>query len=98
MTTIDKIQSHLMHRPTARMRRLGKVPEIVCADGFAMSVQASETHYCSPRNATGPWASVEVGYPSQDEPLLGEDFNQDVWGYVPVSTVAAIIDKHGGFK
>jgi len=47
--------------------------EIVCKDGFTMSVQANEFAYCSPR-ATGSikYTSVEVGYPSQPEPLLVE--------------------------
>ena len=39
--------------------------EVVCADGFSMSVQASETHYCSPReDGAEKYTAVEVGYPT----------------------------------
>ena len=45
--------------------------EVVCADGFSMSVQASETHYCSPReDGAEKYTAVEVGYPNPPEPLL----------------------------
>ena len=43
--------------------------EVVCADGFSMSVQASETHYCSPReDGAEKYTAVEVGYPNPPEP------------------------------
>lgn len=77
-------------------------PRIRCRDGFTMSVQASEFHYCTPRNNTGPWVCVEVGFPSQKEDLLME-YAEDpdhptetVYGYVPVEIVIEIIEKHGG--
>lgn len=41
---------------------------IVCADGATISVQASNGHYCSPRNDAGPWYEVEVGFPSVKPP------------------------------
>jgi hypothetical protein len=40
------------------------VPKIECVDGFSISVQASSTHYCSPRDNEGPWDTVECGFPS----------------------------------
>lgn len=43
------------------------VPAIECADGFTMSVQASRSHYCTPRNDVGPYTAVEVGFPSKHE-------------------------------
>ena len=43
---------------------------IKCKDGFTMSVQASSDHACTPRDNTGPYAAVEIGYPSELEPLL----------------------------
>ena len=69
-----------------------------CPDGFSMSVQASNSHYCSPRNDFGPYASVEVGYPNRPEPLLEpySDGGGDVFGWVPVEVIAQIIAKHGG--
>ena len=77
--------------------------KIICADGFEMSVQASETHYCSPRE-TGAvrYSAVEVGIPSRLEELLmpyceDPDMPTDtVYGYVPVDVVTNVIVKHGG--
>ena len=43
---------------------------ITCTDGFTMSVQAKQGAYCSPRNDNGPYTEVEVGFPSEAEPLL----------------------------
>ena len=48
-----------------------KFKQVICADGFSMSVQASETHYCSPRETGAErYTAVEIGYPSDGEPLL----------------------------
>jgi len=77
--------------------------EIVCKDGFTMSVQANEFAYCSPR-ATGSikYTSVEVGYPSQPEPLLvewvedPEKPTNTVYGYVPAQRISLVCAKHGG--
>jgi len=35
-----------------------------CNDGFSLSVQAGQSHYCAPRDNAGPWTHVELGYPS----------------------------------
>lgn len=79
-------------------------PKVECADGFTMSVQASEAHYCYPRTNRGPYFLVEIGFPSQLESLI-MDYAEDssdptgtVYGYVPVSIVDEVIEKHGGFK
>tara|TARA_R110002020_G_scaffold409446_1_gene619195 strand:- start:929 stop:1234 length:306 start_codon:yes stop_codon:yes gene_type:complete len=76
---------------------------VVCADGFTMSVQASEYTYCEPR-ITGAerYTAVEVGMPSESEPLLmhwAEDEahpTTTVYGWVPSERVALVIAKHGG--
>ena len=86
-------------------RYLNLVPTIFCADGFHMSVQASHTHYCTPRDSRGPWSEVEVGFPSAkveafmpyidggpDEDPLGT-----VYGYVPIELIVNAIAEHGGF-
>ena len=77
--------------------------KIICADGFEMSVQASETHYCTPRKTHAErYEAVEVGYPTPVEGLLMpycEDPDkpcETVYGYVPVSVVNLVIAKHGG--
>lgn len=75
---------------------------IMCADGFSMSVQAGETHYCEPRTDTGPYRSVEVGYPSSKEDLLmqyaemPDQPTKSVYGWVPSETIWDVILKHGG--
>lgn len=33
---------------------------IKCSNGLQLSVQASENHYCTPRNNEGPYTHVEV--------------------------------------
>ena len=77
--------------------------KVVCADGFKMSVQANSTAYCEPRSGICEnYASVEVGFPSAEEPLLlpwAEDKfapTDTVYGYVPVDVVTNVIVKHGG--
>ena len=76
---------------------------VVCADGFSMSVQASEFSYCEPRESgASRYTAVEVGYPSQREELLmqwcedAEEPTQTVYGWVPSQTVALVVAKHGG--
>lgn len=70
-------------------------PEAICADGFKMSIQASEDHYCQ-KDDEGGYVSGEVGFPSPPEPLLDEYGDDGVYGYVPLTVVDAIIAKHGG--
>ena len=77
---------------------------VVCKDGFTMSVQASEYHYCSPREDNAEWyAAVEVGFPSEVEPLLMphidqlmESATQAVYPWTPAQVVMDVIEKHGG--
>lgn len=82
--------------------RLRQVYPIECADGLKLSVQASCTHYCTPRDSVGPWVAVEIGYPSERvEELMAYADNPDaptdtVYGWVPVEVVEAVIEKHGG--
>ena len=75
---------------------------ITCKDGFEISVQASRTNYCDPRDDIGPYTAVELGFPSLPEPLIiGYAENPDqptetVYGWVPVGLVKALLIKHGG--
>ena len=77
--------------------------EIVCKDGFAMSVQANHGAYCSPRiDNAAKYTKVEVGFPSHIEPLLlewADDKDQPtdtVYGYVPAHRISLVCVKHGG--
>ncbi|HHZ94807.1 MAG TPA: hypothetical protein EYN67_04430 [Flavobacteriales bacterium] len=76
---------------------------VVCADGFRMSVQANEGSYCEPRDeAAEKYTSVEIGFPSEEEPLImpwaeeSDKPTDTVYGYVPVDVVTTVIVKHGG--
>jgi hypothetical protein len=77
---------------------------IVCADGFQLSVQASEYHYCTPQEAAGPWTRVEVGFPSAEPELImpyAEDPDDPincVYGFVPIELVEQLIGLHGGVQ
>ena len=78
---------------------------IVCKDGFRMSVQASEYHYCNPRESGEPYYyEVEIGFPSEEEPSIlvyaenPEEPTDTVYGYVPTELVEHIVMKHGGLK
>ena len=56
------------------------IPSIVCNDGEHVSVQASETHYCMPRNneETG-WFEMEAGFPSCVPPLSWKEYTDGEW-------------------
>jgi len=79
-----------------------KNERLVCADRFSMSVQAGFGHYCNPRNDSGPYKQVEVGFPSEKEEMLMDYADQphaptrSIYGWVPVSVVTLVIAKHGG--
>jgi len=77
--------------------------QVICQDGFSMSVQANENAYCSPRiDDAEKYIAVEVGYPSDLEPLLmqwaedKEDPTNTVYGWVPSQQVSLVCVKHGG--
>lgn len=81
------------------------VEKIICEDGFFFSVQASATHYCSPREDDSfPYSTLEVAYPSEVEVLIKEyaenreNLKGSVYGHVPLSLILKVIDKHGGIK
>ena len=77
--------------------------QVVCADGFKMSVQAHEGSYCTPRvSGADRYEEVEVGFPSEREELIMQYAEepdaptQTVYGYVPVQIVTNVLAKHGG--
>lgn len=78
-------------------------PRMKLSDGFEVSVQASESHYCSPRdNGIDRYDEVELGFPNAEESLImnyAEEPDRPldtVYGYVPVEIVDEMIEKHGG--
>ena len=86
-----------------------RLPHIVCEDGFTMSVQVGYSLYSTPKKIAKRYSAVEIGYPSEHEPLIekwaeftpfDEDENPDytdtVYPYVPVAVVDKVLKKHGG--
>ena len=80
-----------------------KYKQVVCRDGFRMSVQAGVTMYSMPRkNNAMRYKEVEVGYPSTEESLILEYAENPkaptdtVYAYVPAEIVTLVIAKHGG--
>jgi hypothetical protein len=66
--------------------------KIICADGAELSVQASKTHYCTPRNNRGPYIKLEVGFlepapPESWTKYADGDYPSDVYGYVPIELI-----------
>ena len=77
--------------------------QVICKDGFRMSVQAGENLSSIPRqNSVERYEAVEIGYPSEKESLILEyaegpnDPTDTVYAYVPVHIVTLVIAKHGG--
>ena len=75
-------------------------PMLVCNNGTKMSVQASDTHYSTPRNNDGPYRAVEMWCLSgQTIPALGEyGDGEDPWAFVPVEVIEELITFHGGIS
>ena len=80
-------------------------PRVVCNDGFVISIQASQFHYCYPReNGDVEYTHVELGYPSRVEESILKYAENDtrptktVYGYVPIPIVDAMLLKHGGIN
>jgi hypothetical protein len=78
------------------------VDHIVCKDGFTFSVQASSSHYCTPRSDDAhAYTNFEVGFPSILEESLAPyaetpGTTETVFGWVPLRVIVYLIDKHGG--
>ena len=97
--TLSELQAHL--------KSANKVEVITLSNGVELSVQASEYHYCSPRDNDGPWTSVEVGISHKDfyelrDILRDLDILQkfemsgvDFWiaGWLPINNVIDITEQ-----
>ena len=87
-----------------------RLPKIVCSDGFEMSVQVGFSLYSTPKKVAKRYSAVEIGFPSEHEPLIEEyaetfykedgedvtDYTDTVYPYVPVRIVDKVLKKHGG--
>ena len=89
--------------------KCGNRDRVTCNDGFSISIQASDHHYCKPRLAFKPdlfvmYEEVELGFPSAADDII-EEYAEDpdaptgtVYPCVPVDVVVKLIEKHGGIK
>lgn len=88
------------------MSKCGRVrhrPKIVCIDGFKMSVQGHEMTYSIPKKVGTEFEAMEIGFPSVQEDLIiefidrpGHEPTQSVYGFIPISLIEQVIEKHGG--
>ena len=91
--------------PASERRTFFVYPRMECVDGFTMSVQGHYGAYCTPRiDAADHYSKVEVGYPSEAEDLLmpyaeeADRPTETVYGYVPITVIEQVIERHGGLK
>ena len=68
-------------------------PRVKCADGYTVSVQAGEYHYCSPRADVDHFDKVELGYPSDEDSELMDYAEEEER---PCELVDGVLAKHGG--
>ncbi len=96
----DPLMKHMMTS--------SRLPHIVCSDGFEMSVQVGYSLYSEPKKVAKRYSAVEIGLPSEDEPLIEKyaesyydpdvdfKYTETVYPYVPVRVVDKVLKKHGG--
>jgi len=105
-----KVTNHSRDSLMNHMLTSSRLPHIVCVDGFEMSVQVGYHLYSEPKKVAKRYSAVEVGFPSDHEPLIEEyaetfykddgedvtDYTDTVYPYVPVKIVNKVLKKHGG--
>ena len=101
VNTFLKFTKRILYFPDFTI--LEKRPRVFCADGFNVSIQASEGHYCRPRSDDAEkYESVDLGYPSEGDDLIMEyaedldDPTKTIYANVPVEIVNELLNKHGG--
>ena len=76
------------------------VKAMQCADGFAMSVQASSMHYCLPyADNAFPYTHFEIGPPCKATPefeAYSVSSDIPIYARVPLDVILAVIAVHGG--
>jgi hypothetical protein len=106
--TTDQLMTILSGPPSMRNGTYrSPIPRdgVTCADGFKVSIQASEYHYHASihdRHNEGGYDAFELGFPSEPDDLIskyaedGDKLTETVYGYVPFDVVRKLIEKHGG--
>ena len=107
-----KVTNHSRDSLMNHMLTSTRLPQIVCSDGFKMSVQVGFSLYSTPKKVAKRYSAVEIGFPSEHEPLIEEyaetfyqddgedvtDYTDTVYPYVPVKIVNKVLKKHGGIN
>jgi hypothetical protein len=100
-----KIEEEINRRFAARKEWARNMPDqltpLKAADGFTVSVQASEYHYCTPRKNEGPYSDVECGFPKELPVAWAKwaetpDTTDTVLPYIPLIEVAREFARRGG--
>ena len=105
-----KVTNHSSDPSMKHMLTSTRLPKIVCSDGFEMSVKVGSSLYSTPKKVAKRYSAVEIGFPSEHEPLIEEyaetfykedgedvtDYTDTVYPYVPVRIVDKVLKKHGG--
>ena len=101
-----KVTNHSSDPSMKHMLTSTRLPKIICSDGFEMSVQVGSSLYSTPKKVAKRYSAVEIGFPSEHEPLIEEyaesfyddviDYTDTVYPYVPVKIVDKVLKKHGG--
>lgn len=78
---------------------------LLLADGTTLSIQASNTHYCSPRKTLEDYNNFEefeIGFPSAEVEEIKEyaedssNYTNTVYGWVPKNVIDSIVKSRGG--
>ena len=105
-----KVTNHSRDSLMNHMLTSTRLPQIVCVDGFKMSVQVGFSLYSTPKKVAKRYSAVEIVFTSDHEPLIEEyaetfyqddgedvtDYTDTVYPYVPVRIVDKVLKKHGG--
>lgn len=100
---IMDIVNELFLNPLWGERRI--IPRVRCKSGLESSIQASNTHYCTPRGtlAVPAYTHFEVGFPSKFVsdlmPYVVDNHSptETVYAWVPREVLEKIIDENGGW-
>jgi len=102
MSTLDQLQKHLMSSKVIKTKSGHEYKDtaeaVQCKDGSTMSVQASRTHYCEPRENHGPYTHVEVWFCGTVWRWNEYGDASDPYAYLPIELVVDEIDRRGGIK
>lgn len=98
---VEEINRRFAEREEWARGTLDHLPSLKASDGFTVSVQASEYHYCTPRNNAGPYSHVECGFPKELPVAWAEwaetpDTTSTVFHYIPLIDVAREFARRGG--